>query len=401
MRRLAQGVNQDIIKEMNRSLILRLLLREKTCSRVHLARLSNLKQATLTNIISDLIEWGLVKEVAFLSGKKGRRSIGIAINTDDYRVLCVRLARRHFLVGVADLTGEIRRSVKVDTVPEDSPEDVVEQIKKTLHVTIAMEGKVSVLAMGVAIPGPFIRQKGQIALMTENTKWNNVSIKEKLEMAFQVPVFCEHDANAGVIAQQRFVGDTCGEEGFIYVIAGQGVGAGVIANGDILKGTLGIAGEIGHTTICYDGPQCACGNRGCLERYCSSIAFTNAVNEERVGLSPLNFKEISIMTREGDPVCVEKYRQAAYYLALGIVNLVNSFNPSLIIVGDEMAHVLPDEMLTVLREVVQTRVLPEIYANMQIRISDISSNSALNGAGIVAINEIFANPLLYCSLSKK
>ena len=119
----------------------------------------------------------------------------------------------------------------------------------------------------MAIPGPFIKQEGKIAVLTETAGWGNMAFKEELEKHFSYPVFMEHDANAGAYAQIWYDKTIDKNSSLIYVAIGQGVGAGIVYHGEIIKGELGIAGEIGHTTINYDGPRCECGNRGCLEKY--------------------------------------------------------------------------------------------------------------------------------------
>lgn len=395
MRNFNKGINQDIIQEMNRSLLIHLLRREGICSRVHLANLTNLKQATVTNIMNDFIRWHLVKEVGFLSGNKGRRSIGIEVNTDTYRVIGVRLARKYFSVGIFDLTGKVHCQVKRTITREVVPEKIFGQMMQEIENMIVKEREKKVLAIGVSLPGPFIKKEGRIALMTEVSGWNDIQIEKQLEERFHLPIVLEQDANAAVLAQLWHNEEVDQDDMVVYVAAGQGIGAGILVNGEILRGTMGIAGEIGHTSIEHEGIVCACGNKGCLEQYCSSIAFTKAVNQRLKLDTPIEFEKICRMLDGGDKICLEEYKKAGYYLGIGVVNLVNSLNPSTIILGDEMSHVNSEILYQIVDETIRERVLPQIYGNLKICISNTPKDSCFHGAAIVAIEEIFSHPAKY------
>jgi predicted NBD/HSP70 family sugar kinase len=385
-----KGVNQDKIQAMNRSLLINLIREEGICSRVQLAHLSGLQQATVTNIINDLISWGFVKEVGFLVGNKGRRSIGIALNTNMYFVIGIRLSRKYFEVVIFDLSGKIRVEKKVDIVKGQIPKDTITDIKQTIRGLMKKYSELPIVAIGMAIPGPFIKQKSRIVLMTESSAWSQISLKEELEEVFHLPVFLEHDANAGVFAQLWHDPVTIKRKCLIYLAAGQGIGAGIMYNNKILKGELGLAGEIGHTSIYFDGPECECGNKGCLERYCSSIILTKLINQKK-STRILNLADIKSSIEKGDEECIEIYKIVCSYLAIGIINLINSFNPSIIIIGDELAQIAPEIMENQVKSLVKSRILPDVYENVQIKISSMEKDPALLGAGIVAIHHIFSD----------
>lgn len=390
MNKKNQGINQDIIQKFNRSLVISLLRKEGTCSRVQLAQTTGLKQATVTNIISDFINWNFVKEVGLLNGSKGRRSIGIAINTDTYRVIGVRLARKYYSVGLFDLTGKMHKLQRVSTSLDDQPEKIFFNIKKMIKTFLDDSQSYMILSIGVAIPGPFIQQEGRIGLMSEAKGWENIFIKKELEDLYHIPVILEHDANAGVYTQQWHLLGASECDVLIYVAVGQGIGAGIMIDGKVLKGSLGTAGEIGHTCIDFNGSKCSCGNTGCLEKYCSSIAFTNAVNQTLV--KKMTFEQITELTKQNDSVCIQKFTEACEFLGIGIVNLINHFNPDMIILGDEMSHVNPELMYETVCKTVKSRVIPEVWRKLKIEVSNIAHDSILHGAAIVAINEVFENP---------
>lgn len=385
------GYNQEKIQSINRSLVLKLLCKEGVCSRAQLAKLSQLKQATITNMMNDFINCGLVKEVGFLTGDRGRRSIGVSINNEDFGVLAVRIARKNYSVGIFDLSGNSvivnRRSIP----PQQAPANTIEKIIRDGNRLIAQCEKRRIIAVGVALPGPYSTKTGRIEIMTGVLGWNKIPVKELFEEHFRLPVFIEQDANAAALAQYWNSSENLQNQMLVYIAIGQGVGAGIINNGEILRGTEGIAGEIGHTCVNFNGPPCACGNRGCLENYCSSIAFSTMVNEALKPKESLSFSDIVLLMKSGNETVKEEFLKTCDILSIGVVNIINSFNPSIVVLGDEMSHIAPKLMLTRVTENVKEHLLPEIYKGTKISLSLTGRDSMVHGAAIVAIAEIFAN----------
>ena len=394
-----RGYNQEKIQDLNRTLVLNMIRRSSVCTRVWLAKESGLKQATITNMINDFIRWGIVKETGFLTGDKGRRSIGISMDKDTYGILAVRLARRSYSIGVFDLRGDPVKVVQ-RAVPKDQNPEVT--ISKILSDTEKLKGEISgreYLAIGVALPGPYSRKSGRIEIMTGTKGWNEIPIGERFEERFHLPVFVEQDANAGALAQYwKYEEDHPGRM-LVYLAVGPGIGAGIINRGEILRGVIGVAGEVGHMSINYNGPRCACGNRGCLENYCSSRAFTERVNE--IKEAELTFEEAAVLLREDDPEVKAVFLDICDMLSVAIANIINCFNPSIIILGDEMSHIVPELMVPYIRERVETLVLPALYEDTVISASLLPVDSFVHGAAIVALSEIFSNPEKYFEKTSK
>lgn len=389
-----RGINQDVTQEMNRSLLLKNLRREGMCSRAHLASLTGLKQATVTNIMKDFLNWGIVTEVGFLNGSKGRRSIGISISQDRYRVIGVRLARKHYSVGLFDLTGKEITKRRVDFKPEEQQdaEEILNQIADEMRRLMKKYGKDSILAAGMAVPGPFIAKKNRIALITGADIWKDVDLKAFFDRELDIPVFLEHNANAGAYAHMWDLKGDYHDDILVYIAAGQGIGAGIVMNGKIYEGALGTSGEIGHMTIDRNGKPCVCGNRGCLERYASSLELVKDVYGDRAGTEGCNFEDVERRIREGDEFCIECYREACESLGTGIINIVNVINPDRIIIGDDMARPDPKLMESVVRRTVQSGVLREVWEGLTLSISTYQGDPILTGAAIVAIDRVFDSP---------
>lgn len=389
------GFNQEKIQKMNRTLLLNTLLKEGVCSRVYLANSMKLKPATITNIVNDFIHFNIVKEVGLLTGSKGRRSIGISINNDDYGVFAIGLSRKNYSVGIFTLSGSAICMNSVEIDPVDAPEKVFGNIIKEGKRMIKEAANRKIIALGMATPGPYSVKEGRIEIMTGFLGWNKIPMQEMLEEAFKIPVFIENDANAGALAQYWHNNKSMKDKMLVYIAVGQGVGSGIIHNGEVIYGTIGTAGEIGHTSINYAGPRCSCGNYGCLEMYCSSIAFIKEVNRELKPEKELLLSDISKCIRNGDKKVLDIYLKACDMLAIGIVNVINSLNPAVVVIGDEMAHIAPEIMLERVISDVKERVLPNLFADTEIRMSNIKNDSLVHGAALAAIREIFANPENY------
>lgn len=395
MNNYGRGINQEKIQELNRTLILHHMRKEGVCARATLAKLSGLKQATVTYIINDFLEWGLATETGFISGDKGRRSVGVTLDRNNFGVLGIKISRKNYQIGIFDLVGDTVVLINRDIAKGETARSIFNAIKEEAKTILAGTGKRKILAIGAAIPGPYSLKKGRIALMTGMPGWDSIPIQQELQEAFGLNVFIEQDANAGALAQYWYTPEISDEDALVYIAAGYGIGAGIITNGSLLKGAIGVAGEIGHASINYNGPQCACGNYGCLENYASATAFTNEINrimgDEQHSYS---FADARSMVRDGNPLAKEIFSRCCDYLAVGIVNVINSVNPTRVIIGDEMSHIVPEYMLQRIQEEAQRKLLPEIYENTTISMS-VVEDSMVHGAANVAICDIFSNPTRY------
>ena len=184
-----------------------------------------------------------------------------------------------------------------------------------------------------------------------------------------------------------------------YVLAGQGVGCGMVSDGKLVLGQRGIAGEFGHNSIKYDGPLCECGNRGCLEKYCSLSALRSEIKAllrarkpSRLKMDDLNSEAIARAVRAGDPVAVHAYEEVCELLASGVINLVNQLNPGLIVLGDELVEICPERLLEVVRHRVKEGVNGLIYSDLSIEVNRLEESPALLGAGAYAAQQILSNP---------
>jgi predicted NBD/HSP70 family sugar kinase len=395
-----KGANLEDIQEMNRSLILKLIRKYKVCTRAQLAKETGLKQGSITKIIASLIELGIVQETGVVEGEKGRRSIGISINSHLYKFIGVKLSRKSFSIGVYDIFGEEYKfkSVIIDMLQGAAV--TLNNMKKVVHEFLNEHN--DTVAIGVAIPGPFLKNKGKIALITELPGWENIDIKKEFTKAFSIPVFIEHDANAAALAEWWFSENHFEDGVMVNFLAGEGVGAGIIIDGQLFTGSQGMAGEVGHMSIDYNGRKCSCGSFGCLEKYCTTYALVHNTKENLALYSEsvlndgadLTAERIFVAMNSGDELAIEMVTQMGQYMGYGIVNIVNVYNPNWIIISETMSRG-GEVLIHSIRETIKPRLLPSVYENLTIQITEFANDSILYGAAAIAADHFLKSPNRY------
>lgn len=392
-----KGLNNEDLLSSNRAIILQKLKRSGVCSRADLAKETGLTQASISKIISTLIQLDIVRETGFISGGMGRRSRGIVLNASKFKVIGIKISRRSFSVGLFDIGGR-DYDIYTERIPEgQEPRVSILKIREVAEKHI--ERNKDIVAIGVTVPGPYLKAESRIAVMTETSGWNYLNLEEEFADLGGLPVFIEHDANSAAIAEWWF-GDFARDWGvLIYLLADEGIGAGVVVDGTVLRGVNGIAAEIGHISVDVTGARCRCGNYGCLEGYCSSLAFVKKT-KELLGSWPesslavhhrLTAAHIFDAANEGDELAVNMVKRAGRYLGYGIVTMVNAYDPSVIIIGNTMAgggELLMDSI----NKVVKERVLPEIYEKLSIKFTGFKIDPVLYGAGAIATDYFLRNP---------
>lgn len=396
-----KGANNEDLLAMNSAVIVQYLKKNGVCSRVEISRATGLTQASISKTISMLMECGIVKEVGFISGQKGRRSIGVSLVEDNHKVIGVRLSRRSFSVGLFDIGGNSYEVLSEIIDEKQEFNYTIGRIKTAIDQYLKRFS--DVVAIGVAVPGPFQKTQGKIALITEMNNWLNIPLVDEFANAYSLPVIFEHDANAGAFAEWWFGNQSKDGIGtLVYFLVGEGVGAGVLVDGDIFNGSQGIAGEIGHISVDVNGDKCKCGNHGCLELYSSSLAFVKHANSllKDYPNSILNkcYKitadEIFNAARQGDELALKLVKRAGKYIGYGIVTIVNAYDPDVVVVGNLMANG-GELILKEAKAVVKERVLESIYENLDIVLSDFSTDPILYGAAAVAIDHFLKHPFTY------
>ncbi len=394
-----QGKNQDDISQLNRSLIMRLIHRMGVCSRTELARQSGLTNASVTGIVQQLIAAGVVEEVGLIGGNSGRRSIGLSLSLNKYLCVGIRLTRKHILGGLFDISGELYASEQREIMANSSPKDAMKLMKEIITKLLEQADSRQVLGIGIALPGPIIYKEEKIAYMSAFPGWENISIKEELSAAFDLPVLLEHDGVCFALSEWWNQGSE--DYGLMLcVLVGQGVGAGIIKEGRPIRGAMGCAGEIGHMSMDPFGERCDCGNCGCMEKYSSLLALEKMMRAELkhhpehplYGTEP-EYHQILPLVQAGDPLSVELFTRAAQYLGYALVNLINFLNPDVVVVTDDMA-VCDKLMQSVLESVLTERLSPRILAETRLIVRPNNSYQAMQAATSLIMDRFLSQPVM-------
>lgn len=388
------------VSETNRSRILHHLYRNGVSSRAQIAKALELTPAAITKITARLIEAGVIHETGDMEGSKNRRSIGLTLAADDFHVIGVKFARSLVQIGVFDLSG---RPLDVHDLPKVT-EDTIDETLSATHrdITALLERDPRIVAIGMAVPGPYLKGTGRTAVVSSMQGWRRVNFPREFGSSFRVPVFVEQDARAGALAQYLFDPHD-DEDDLAYYLIGEGIGLGVIEHGRIIDGAQGAATEIGHTSIDLDGLPCECGNVGCLERYCAApaihemIVADGLIDHAETMTHAAACRTLFAAARAGEPRAVAIVRRAARYLAAGCVTIINMFNPARIVIGDIGADAGPP-LLDEIRRIVDRHVIRELNEATTIHLSTLPSDAALGGAAAVAITQFLDHPAMFFDL---
>jgi predicted NBD/HSP70 family sugar kinase len=398
------GNNTSDLSEMNRSAIVRILQQKEICSRAEVAKMMGLTQASITKLVGALIDMGIVSEVGIVKGNGNRRSIGLRLNAEKNLVIGVKFSRHVFAIGVFDISGKLYTQQQTEYSLNDFAEDVIASMKEQIHKNLKKSK--NVVAIGLAVPGPYLRGEGRIAMVTRMPNWRTVNFIDEFKHEFDKPVFIEQDANAGALAEWWFGNHGRPLNSLAYFLAGEGVGSGIVDHDRLLLGNLGIASEVGHISIDYKGPVCECGNRGCLELYCSTMALLKKAEKDLPELFEKPYENrteacgrIFDAARAGNKKAIKLVNEIAEYLGYGCVTLINAYDPEIIVIGDSIAQ--GDELLLpTIKKIVEERTLKAISSNVRIEISKLKIDPTLYGAAAIATDRVLRKPSEYLTLNK-
>jgi len=387
--------NLSHIRKLNRDTILLTIWHKGLVSRAELARLTRLHKSTVSSVVSELIEEGLVVEIGETRTKVGRRPVALSLNRESPLFLALDIKVRSTFVALYDLGGGRRYIFKVNNGGLlDDPEVYVRKITNEIERSFSQElEEGSVKAVGVSVQGMVDHQTGEV-LFAPNIGWRNVPLGRLLKEAFlQQEILVDNDANLALVAEMwrgsLSLKPRSSDLSAVFLSVNEGVGAGIMINGRVYRGATSRAGEFGHTTISQDGAECHCGNRGCLERYSSverliSNYFGNSAMSGDISSLLSKLKELYL---SGDPKATKAINEEIEALSVGISNIINAVDPSIVIVGGFIRVVwdfIQDEVVKRVRRRLTIRP-PE---SVKIVGSSFQGLENLEGAAIMAISTV-------------
>jgi N-acetylglucosamine repressor len=389
----------QLMRQLNRSLVLNLIREGVPISRARIAKITHLARPTVSNIVAGLIEAGLVLEVGSGVSAGGRRPTLLQLNADAHYAVGINLGVTNLDTVVVNLKGAVLARASQPTEPEKGQEQVIARAREL--VAEAMNGfdRSRMAGLGVAATGLVDHISG-INLFAPNLGWHQVPLRSIFAESFNLPVYVENNARAMALAESWF-GVARGVSDFAYIHVGTGLGAGIFLHGELYRGEGGGAGEIGHTTVNPDGLLCRCGNRGCLETLVTGPSLVRRAREAIAAGRPtilsryqtLSGEMVSEAARARDEVAGELLRQAGFYLGIGIANLVQTLNLRLIVLGGGVIEA-GEILLEAVREAVQARTMALPSEEVRIVLSQLGPYGGAIGACVLVLERLFSAPRL-------
>jgi len=252
---------------------------------------------------------------------------------------------------------------------------------------IAVKRGLIVSAVGVGAPGVIQMDRGIVVKSPNFPDWNNLPLRDELEKALGIPVEIENDANVAALGEQ-WLGAGRGIDSMILLTLGTGVGGGIVLNSRVWQGADGMAGEIGHMTLIPDGRQCACGNTGCLEMYASARGIVRSYQETAgKNLPDITSMQVYQAAREGDAAAKKVMKDMGRLLGIGIANLINIFNPQMIVLGGRVKDAW-DLFIGATHEEIMRRAFQVPAERTKIVPSQLGDDAGMVGAAAMAFQKM-------------
>lgn len=311
-------------------------------------------------------------------------------------VIGVDLGGTKINTGIIDEKGRIIKSIKVPTLANEGPYPVIDRIKKSIY-NVLKEANMKLedtSGIGIISPGPIDSDKGLVVNPSNLPGWDHIPIVNLLKEEFKLPVMLDNDANAAALAEHLF-GSGRGLKNFVYITVSTGIGGGVIIDGKLYRGTNSNAAEVGHMTIDYNGPKCNCGNFGCFEAFASGTGLARfakgAVQEGRetlikelAGENEITAQHVFEAAIQKDPVALELVDKEAFYLGVGISNIVTFANPQKIALGGGVSKQW-DMFYNKMMETINERTLKPMIDVCQIVKSELGDDIGILGAAAIIL----------------
>ncbi len=374
----AKKATHQQTKQHNRDLILKTLFDNPQISRAEIARTTKLTRATVSDMVADLIDEGLVTEVGYGSSIGGRLPVLLSLNADSRYLIGLNLAQDKFIGAVVNLRGEIKETCEAP-VGSNNGEQALQTVYQILDQLLATDWK-PIVGIGVGTPG-LVNARDGIVVNAVNLDWKDLPLSHLLESRYRLPVSVLNDSQAMAIGEFVYSGEYKSDDNLIVVNVGYGIGAGILINGRIFQGDGGGAGEIGHVAVQENGVACRCGKYGCLETVASSRAVVQRAQILAQATNPQinSFESLQSAFVAGDPLAKHIVAEAGHYLGFSIASLVGTLNiKSIVLTGDMTCFGEP--WLESVRETMSQAALPRMVQDTQLEIGKLDFRGCILGA---------------------
>lgn len=359
-------------------------------TKTDLAQLLGLSRTTINQRLGPLLAAQLLVASGPDASRGGRPAESFAVNLDRGVVLVADMGASGVRAAICDLSSAVELELSEESDITAGPVAVLTRVGQLFDSLLEQMGKSDrdVLGIGVDVPGPVHHASGRIVTPPIMTGWHDFDIRSFVGKRFGCPVVVEKDANAMASGELRLSHPDIAD--LVFVKFGTGIGTGIIARGQIYRGADGAAGDIGHIQVELEGiepPLCRCGRSGCIESHAGGWAIQRDLRA--IGLEVESVKDVVLLARDGQPDAARLYRRAAMILGSAISDIVNTLNPSVVVVGGQLA-VVDDVLFAVVRESVYRRSLPLATRRLEILPSRLGDQAGVHGLASLVLDAAFS-----------
>lgn len=391
--------NRDLIKALNRNLILNIVRSEGPLSRTQVTHISGLSVGAVSQLVSELLHEGWLIEAGESESTGGRRQVMLRLNPTAGYVVGLKLMEDRVVCAVTDLETSVLTYAERPMSPDYTPQVVSAELAETVTLALA-EARIDparVFGVGIGLAGVIDCASG-IVHYSPFFQWRNVPLADLVAARLNLPVYLENDVNTLTITEQLF-GPGHSVPNFVVVTVGRGIGMGTVLNHQLYQGVHGGVGELGHVTIDENGPRCACGKYGCLEAMAADPAVIGDVESAltrgartRLTSSP-RLADIVRAADEGDALAQDALARSGHYLGIGLATVINMLCPSLLIISGE-GVVAGDHRLKPMFESLRKHTFNGLLDSVQIVIKPTDDRTWARGAAGLVVGKLFESPLL-------
>ena len=380
---------KGLLRELNNSRVLQLIHARGPISRAEIARLAELPPPTVTAIVSDFLSVGLVQEADGAAATVGRPGIMLSLNPHAGYAAGVKLRHAGLTVALTDLQGTIVRYID-RVLATDEASAVLGQVAAEVKAVVADAGVAmsDVLGLGIGVPGLIDHLSGACRF-SSHLGWRGVQVKRDLEGLLDLSVYVDNDVNTLTAAE---IAHGAGREvrDFLTVTVGSGIGLGIVSRGEVYHGAFGGAGEFGHTKTEYQA-VCDCGAIGCLEAVASEQGITQRLSQLRG--EPVTIDPALELAQAGDTHALSVFEEAGTVFGRCVGNLLNLFNPELVIVTGEGVR-LGEVLLAPMRRAIHAAAFDLLGQDTRIEIQQWGDEAWAQGAAGIVVHDMF-KPRIY------
>lgn len=385
--------DQSTVRSINRALVLNLLRQHGPLGRNELAERTRLSSAAVTGVVAELIEQGLVAEGRSGRPRGGRPPVLLELAYDAWHVVGVKVMEGALEIVLTNLRTDVlaRRHVALGST---EPEALIERLVAEVNGLLEDSGRSPerLVGLGVGMAGVIDPEEG-VCIYSPFLHWQQVPVRRLIEAQLARPVHVDNDVNALAAAEMLF-GRGKGARNFAVVTVGRGIGAGLVLGGEIYRGADGGAGELGHTVSEPGGRACECGKRGCLEAYAAEPALLEQARERYAEFRrrALGAEDLVRAAREGHEGARALLGEAGERLGVALANLVNLFNPELIVIAGEGVR-LGGNFLGPMERALRSNAFNGLAERLQVHVNPWGDDTWARGAaGLTVQREVFARP---------